>query len=80
MKIKGFIISYTLTYYMNEDDKSLSRSNHHGFSLQDKMKQEDLPWRAWGSWFSWGSPVGMGLFIISLGGFLVLLHLAGILH
>ncbi|HEY1085577.1 MAG TPA: hypothetical protein VGE34_02530 [Candidatus Saccharimonadales bacterium] len=23
-------------------------------------------WRAWGSWFSWGSPVGLGLFFISL--------------
>lgn len=21
-------------------------------------------WRAWGSWFSWGSPVGLGLFFI----------------
>ena len=44
----------------------------------------DLPWKAWGSWFSWGSPVGMGLgwalFIIPLGYFLLLLHMAGILH
>lgn len=22
-------------------------------------------WRAWGSWFSWGSPVGLGLFFIA---------------
>jgi hypothetical protein len=37
-------------------------------------------WRSWGSWFSWGSPVGLGLFILSLGGFIVLLHLAGTIH
>jgi hypothetical protein len=38
----------------------------------------DLPWKAWGSWFSWGSPVGLGLFLLSIGGFLVLLHYAGL--
>ncbi len=36
-------------------------------------------WRSWGSWFSWGSPVGLGLFLLSIGGFLVLLHLAAII-
>ena len=25
-----------------------------------------MNWRAWGSWFSWGSPVGLGLFFVSL--------------
>jgi hypothetical protein len=25
-------------------------------------------WRAWGSWFSWGSPVGLGLFFVLLAG------------
>jgi hypothetical protein len=35
-------------------------------------------WRMWGSWFSWGSPIGLGLFILSIGGFIVLLHLAGL--
>lgn len=35
-------------------------------------------WRSWGSWFSWGSPVGFGLFLISIGAFLWLLHLAGL--
>jgi hypothetical protein len=29
---------------------------------KDHMKH----WRAWSSWFSWGSPVGLGLFFISL--------------
>lgn len=36
-------------------------------------------WRAWGSWFSWGSPVGLGLFIaltmISIGVFIWLINL-----
>lgn len=36
-------------------------------------------WRAWGSWFSWGSPVGLGLFfaltLISLGVFIWLINL-----
>ena len=36
-------------------------------------------WRTWGSWFSWGSPVGLGLFIaltmISIGVFIWLIHL-----
>jgi hypothetical protein len=36
-------------------------------------------WRSWGSWFSWGSPVGLGLFLLSIGGFLVLLHMASII-
>ncbi len=36
-------------------------------------------WRAWGSWFSWGSPVGLGLFIsltiLSVGLFIWLINL-----
>ncbi len=39
----------------------------------------ELPWRAWGSWFSWGSPVGLGLALISIGVFLWFLHLANII-
>lgn len=35
-------------------------------------------WRAWGSWFSWGSPIGLGLFLISIGVFICLLHWAGL--
>lgn len=29
-------------------------------------------------WHGWGSPVGLGLFLLSLGGFLYLLHTAGL--
>jgi hypothetical protein len=36
-------------------------------------------WRAWGSWFSWGSPVGLGIFIalsmLSIGAFIWLINL-----
>jgi hypothetical protein len=36
-----------------------------------------LNWRAWGSWFSWGSPIGLTLgyaiVMLSTGGFLWLL-------
>lgn len=48
-------------------------------------KQEDYikDWRSWGSWFSWGSPIGLSLgfaiFLISIGIFLFLLHLAGLI-
>jgi hypothetical protein len=31
------------------------------------------------TWYGWGSPVGVGLFIISIGAFLVLIHHAGVL-
>ena len=44
---------------------------------------DNLPWKAWGSWFSWGSPVGLGLgwalFIIPTGLFIVMLHAAGLI-
>jgi hypothetical protein len=29
-------------------------------------KKSEYDWRAWGSWFSWGSPTGLGLFFISV--------------
>jgi hypothetical protein len=32
------------------------------------------------SWYGWGSPVGLGLFVLSIGGFVLLLHQAGILR
>jgi len=47
--------------------------SHQGKKPQDQL--EDLTWnyensvkhwRRWGSWFSWGSPVGLGLFCISV--------------
>ncbi len=47
-------------------------------------REDALPWKAWGSWFSWGSPVGLSIFLcsvlLSIGVFLLLLHKAGMLH
>ena len=31
-------------------------------------------------WYGWGSPVGFGIFILSIGGCIFLLHLAGLIH
>jgi len=56
---------------------------HTEQQLEDYKRWKDvggeLPWRAWGSWFSWGSPVGLGLGLISVGVFLWFLHLANII-
>ncbi|MDB4939915.1 MAG: hypothetical protein JWO40_340 [Candidatus Doudnabacteria bacterium] len=53
-------------------------------SERESKDYSELPWKAWGSWFSWGSPVDLGLgwalFIIPLGVFLLLIHRAGLLH
>jgi hypothetical protein len=32
------------------------------------------------TWYGWGSPVGLSLFLLSIGGLLVLLHQAGIIR
>lgn len=42
---------------------------------RDMGREAIRNWRMWGSWFSWGSPVGLGLFLIAIGIFLVLLRL-----
>jgi hypothetical protein len=55
-----------------------------GKSNEYNWHEDNLPWRAWGSWFSWGSPVGLSIFLstvlISVGIFLLLLHYAGLLR
>ncbi len=43
--------------------------------LQDRM-----PAKYYMNWFSWGSPVGLGLFFIEIGATLWLLHLAGLIR
>jgi hypothetical protein len=30
------------------------------------------------SWYGWGSPIGLGAFLLSIGGFIALLHEAGL--
>lgn len=54
--------------------------------IREKIANDEwtpLPWKAWGSWFSWGSPVGLSIFLCSLllscGVFILLLHYAEIL-
>jgi hypothetical protein len=32
------------------------------------------------SWYGWGSPVGIGLFIVAIGATVVLLHVAGVIR
>lgn len=37
--------------------------------VEQKVKDfewTELPWKAWGSWFSWGSPIGLGFFLVCL--------------
>lgn len=57
---------------------------HHCFSMPHDEKSEHEYWakRRW-RWDEWGSPVGLGLgwalFIVPVGLFLYLLHLAGLL-
>jgi len=50
---------------------------------QNKLQNPDLPWKAWGSWFSWGSPIGLslgwGIFFVSTTVGIYLLHLAGVI-
>lgn len=55
----------------------------HKQHREDNDKENEAAlrnWRAWGSWFSWGSPIGLGLFFVEIGIFIVLLHLAHIIH
>ena len=60
---------------MENNEEKKSRFQH-----QNKFNDDNLPWKAWGSWFSWGSPVGLGLFLISIGVTLYFIHLAGIIR
>jgi hypothetical protein len=32
------------------------------------------------TWYGWGSPIGLGLFVISIGTFVLLLHEAGVVR
>ena len=30
------------------------------------------------TWYGWGSPIGLGFFVVAIGVFILLLHLAGL--
>jgi len=47
----------------------------HGYDAKDGMK---FGLKAM-SWSGWGSPVGLGILLLCAGGFLYLLHLAGLI-
>ena len=45
--------------------KEISKEDMEGYK-KDYEAWGMKNWRAWGSWFSWGSPVGLGLFFIEV--------------
>lgn len=52
-------------------DKKTLKKEKLNEQLEDFKKWKELSWpaqhwRAWGSWFSWGSPVGLGIFFVLL--------------
>ncbi len=57
---------------MEEEKKSWAHQDHHS---DEALKH----WRSWGSWYSWGSATGFSIFLLSIGGFIYLLHLAGLI-
>jgi hypothetical protein len=62
------------------DGEKEKKINYEEWWIKDREKWGPTNWRAWGSWFSWGSPIGLGLFFIEVGVFLWLLHLANIIR
>ena len=50
-----------------EKQKRKKLQMDEALDLQKRAREAGWPaqhWRAWGSWFSWGSPVGLGLFFV----------------
>lgn len=43
-------------------DKASQDAAGIGWAYENSLKH----WRRYGSWFSWGSPIGLGLFLISI--------------
>lgn len=54
---------------MSLEEKHREHLEEHKDDYQMMMKN----WRSWASWFSWGSPVGMGIWLVSCGIFIWLL-------
>jgi hypothetical protein len=47
--------------------------------MSDSQRSKDEEWRYAEkamTWYGWGSPIGLGVFIIAIGVFILLLHLA----
>jgi hypothetical protein len=56
---------------MEEEKDKKWWMDHHAESLKH--------WRSWGSWYSWGSATGLSIFLLSIGGFIYILHAAGLI-
>jgi hypothetical protein len=60
-----------------ENKTKTSIAQHHSDHREANWPLQN--WRAWGSWFSWGSPVGLGigyaLIVVSTGVFIWLINL-----
>lgn len=55
-------------------------------SIKKRVKNNDFKWEEWkglGKWYSWDSPIGMGfgfsILLLSIGLFVYLLHLSGLI-
>ena len=49
--------------------------------MNDATRDKDEGWKYAEkamSWYGWGSPVGLGAFILAIGGVIALLHAAGL--
>jgi hypothetical protein len=61
-----------------DDETKKSIKEHHKEHREDLYNWQPLNWRAWGSWFSWGSPIGLALFyaivMLSTAGFIWILR------
>lgn len=59
------------------------QKTHEGNAMEKHTQLDTDTWKYAEQsmkWFGWGSPVGLGLFFISLSACAVLLHMAGIWH
>jgi hypothetical protein len=60
----------------------MSANETHAVEAHDVEAHDVEAWRYASkamTWYGWGSPIGVGLFIISIGAFLLLIHHAGVL-
>jgi hypothetical protein len=51
-------------------------SNIHPHSEAEAWKYSEKAM----SWYGWGSPIGISVFLVAIGAFLLLIHFAGILR
>jgi hypothetical protein len=67
---------------MTTQETSMGSKQMHDVDARNIEAADAAAWRYAHkamTWYGWGSPVGLGLFIIAIGAFLVLVHYAGVL-